>query len=229
MLLDGISVQGSYHDRNQDSFLVKKLNKGFVAVLSDGLGSKKHSQAGARAICESVVEIAEARGSALEEADPIAFVREAYARWKDKLKGYTLSDCYATMLVFLIYAGKGFAIRLGDGFIGFWADGEIRVLYDKKADYFANETDCLTENLLYERLEICDFEISELRGGVMCSDGVGIGNMEEKELMGFTKDFIEGYCEMSREEISADVQSWLSDWPGADDKTLNYFVSERIG
>lgn len=227
MLLGGVSVKGSYHDVNQDSFRVQRLDKGFVAVLSDGLGSKTNSQTGSKAICDSVVELAEEQKEILIEINPEDFAVAAHKRWKEKLSGYNISDCYATMLVFLIYAGRGFAIRLGDGFIGIWADEQLKVLFDRKDGYFANETDCMAENLLCEKLEIYELEISEFHGGIMCSDGVGIGNMQESELSSFTKEFVEGYCDMKAHEVSKDISSWLAGWSGTDDKSLTYFISER--
>lgn len=227
MLLDGVSIRGSYHEVNQDSYGFHLLDKGFIVALSDGLGSKKQSQFGSHALCESAIEIAEDMKDKLIDISPDEFVEKVHEKWKEKLSRYDLTECYATMLIFIIYAGRAFAIRLGDGFIGLWADGQVKVLFDRKEDHFANETDCLTENLLSDKLEIYELDVSELCGGVLCSDGVGIGNMLEKELTGFTKEFIKGYGDMKREDISADIQSWLKDWPGADDKTLAYFISER--
>jgi hypothetical protein len=227
MLLDGVSVKGNYHDINQDGFRVQYLDKGFVSALSDGLGSKKNSQMGSKTICDSVIELAKELKEKLIDISPEDFALSAHGRWKEKLNQYDLTECFATMLVFVIYAGRAFAIRLGDGFIGIWADDQLKVLFDKKDDYFANETDCLTEELLVEKLEIYELEISELHGGVMCSDGVGVGNMTETELSSFTREFVEGYRDMSKEDISEDIRSWLEYWPGADDKTLAYFISER--
>ena len=228
MILEGISVKGSYHDINQDSFRIKRLKKGFVAALSDGLGSKRFSHYGSRAICESAVEAAESCDDELMDIDPVEFVGRVHECWLKMINGYKISDCYATLLVFVIYAVKGFAVRLGDGFIGLWADDQIKILFDKKDDYFANETDCVTENLLYDKMEIYEFEISELRGGVLCSDGIGIGNMAAEDLLSFTRDFVDGYGGMSAEEISGDIRAWLRGWPGSDDKTLTFFIAERI-
>lgn len=227
MLLDGVSIRGNYHEVNQDSYDFHLLDKGFIVALSDGLGSKKQSQFGSHALCESAIEIAEEMKDRLIGISPDHFVEKVHEQWKKKLSQYDLSECYATMLIFMIYAGRAFAVRLGDGFIGIWADGQVKVLFDRKDDCFVNETDCLTENLLSDKLEIYELDISELHGGVLCSDGVGIGSMSEKELTGFTKEFIEGYCDMNKKDISQDIQSWLEDWPGSDDKTLAYFITER--
>lgn len=227
MLLDGVSIRGDYHEVNQDSYNFHLLDKGFIVALSDGLGSKKQSHFGSKALCMSAIEIAEELKDRLIDISPDDFVVKVHELWKEKLSQYDISECYATMLIFIIYYGRALAVRLGDGFIGIWADDQVKVLFDRKDDYFANETDCLTEKLLLEKLETYEIDISELRGGVICSDGVGIGNMLETELSGFTKEFVEGYCDMKKDDISANIKSWLTDWPGADDKTLAYFISER--
>lgn len=227
MLLDGISIQGSYHDHNQDSFKYKKLDKGFVVALSDGLGSKKNSKIGSSSICESAIDISEQLKDSLRTISIEEYIQKVYDSWLEKVWNYEIKECYATMLIFLIYSGRIIAARLGDGFIGIWADNNMKILFDRKEDYFANETDCLTENIDFEKIELYELEVSELHGGVMCSDGVGIGNMTETELSNFTRDFVVGYCGMSQSEVTSDIGEWIRDWPGADDKTLAYFVSER--
>ncbi|MCD7826415.1 MAG: protein phosphatase 2C domain-containing protein [Clostridiaceae bacterium] len=227
MLLDGISVRGVYHEVNQDSFAVQKLEQGFVAVVSDGLGSKKHSQEGSKAVCESTVETAERLGSELRVISPDEFIRQVHALWKKKLSACDLSECYATMLAFVLYDGRAFAVRLGDGFIAVWADEEVCVLVDDKEEYFVNETDCFTESLQTEHLEARELDISDFYGGVICSDGVPIGMMQRSELADFTKEFTDGYGAMAQEEVSADICLWLREWVGSDDKTLVYFLAER--
>lgn len=227
MLIDGVTVKGSYHDLNQDSYKLHILDKGFVAVLSDGLGSKSDSHIGSGTVCECTVEVAQGLGADLGEIEPEEFMKRVYQLWIERLDGYDVNQCMATMLVFVIYAGRAFAARLGDGFIGIWSEQELKVLFDKKTEYFANETDCLKGVLDLDKIEIYETEISELYGVVMCSDGVGIGNMSEDDLSSFTKEFVEGYCDMKTEEISQHIMSWLSDWPGVDDKTLAYYIAER--
>lgn len=227
MLIDGISLKGEYHDINQDSFIVRELSDGFIAVLSDGLGSKINSQYGSKALCESVVSVAEEYGGSLESCDLSAFLEDVHKTWINSLSEYVISSCYATLLAFVVFGNRGVAIRLGDGFIGIWTDNNVKILFDRKEDYFANETDCFTEKLIYEQFEIIEFNTTGFRGGIACSDGIGIGTMLEKELTNFTKDFIDEYCKMPSKKIVEEVKSWLADWPGTDDKTLVFCISER--
>ena len=56
MVYGGVSIVGSYHVENQDSFFVQSLDDGYVLALSDGLGSCTSSKIGSAAICHIVVE-----------------------------------------------------------------------------------------------------------------------------------------------------------------------------
>lgn len=226
MILGGVSVKGSYHQINQDFFIAQRIENGFVVALSDGLGSKKTSQIGSKAICESVVEEAVALKQSLADITPSEFISNVHSRWLEKLLPHTINECYATILALVFYSGRLLALRLGDGFIGFWTNNGVHVLFDRKETYFANETDCLTESFSIDLFEFVEYEISELNGGVMCSDGIAIGEMKENNLKSFTKDFVEGYNTMSVDEINKDIESWVKDWQGIDDKTLAYFISE---
>ena len=225
MLLGGVSIQGSCHGENQDSFRCAMLNHGFVAALSDGLGSRRDSKAGSEAVCASVVEIAGELDGGLAEIDPKKFAGLVHARWLEKLGGRDIAQCYATMLFFVLYEGRAFAARLGDGFIGFWLDGSLHVLFDVKEDRYANETDCLTEELAIGSISVFEKDVMEIHGGVMCSDGIEFAEMTSKELMRFTEAFVEGYQEMRREDVTAHITEWLRNWPGSDDKTLAFFIA----
>ena len=225
MLLDGISIQGSYHGENQDSFRCAMLERGFVAALSDGLGSRRDSKTGSEAACASTVEIASELGVGLAEIEPKKFVRLVHTRWLEKLSGRDISQCYATILFFVFYEGRAFAARLGDGFIGFWLDDSLYVLFDTKEDRYANETDCLTEELAIESVSVFEKDVAEVHGGVMCSDGIEFEEMTCDELMRFTGAFVEGYQGMRQKDVTAHIADWLRDWPGSDDKTLAFFLA----
>lgn len=227
MVLDGVSIKGSYHEINQDSFGSAYLKQGFVVALSDGLGSKKNSQVGSRALCEAVINVAQQNEETLLKIDASSLVHLVYEAWRERLRGYVLSECCATMLFVIVCENRVIAARLGDGFIGVFLDDYVRVLFDRKDDYFANETDCLTDQFYDDKVEIFDVEISDITGGVMCSDGVGIGAQIEQDYSSFTKEFCEGYIDNEKDEISKDINGWLSTWPGVDDKTIAYFLAEK--
>ena len=162
--------------------------------------------------------------------DPKEFTCLVHARWLEKLGGRDIAQCYATMLFFVLYEGRAFAARLGDGFIGFWLDDSLDVLFDAKEDRFANETDCLTEELTIGSISVFEKDVMEVHGGVMCSDGIEFEKMTCSELIRFTEAFVEGYQGMRCEDVTAHIADWLRDWPGSDDKTLAFFIAggERV-
>lgn len=229
MLLNGISIQGGYHEKNQDSFACRNVDGAYVAAVSDGLGSKKTSEIGSRALCESACEIVSGHRYEMEGMTPASFAEMVHQRWLEKMEPHQISDCYATMLLLLVLPGKILATRLGDGFVSVWADGETRVLFDRKEDHFANETDCLTEEFAIEKLECLEMPYTRFHGGILCSDGVEIGNMTDLEIASFTRDFIGEYRSYPEEKLLSEVSGWLKDWTGTDDKTLAFVLTEEQG
>lgn len=224
MISGGISIMGSYHDVNQDSFLSKSYKDGYIMVVSDGMGSKSLSHFGSKCICESVYDVV---SNYTLDLDVISFKDIIYAcheEWKKRLSEYDIKQCYATLLVAVIREKTIKAARLGDGFLAIYTDGKVTCLYDKKENYFANETDCLKENLDREKIEIVEMEYSKFQGAVSCTDGVEIGTMQEDDITGFTQEFVDEYSNKGKNEVIEEIESWLKDWPGMDDKTLAFVM-----
>lgn len=224
MISGGISIIGSYHDVNQDSYLSKPYKDGYIMVVSDGMGSKSLSHFGSKCICESVYDVV---SNYTFDLDVISFKDIIYAcheEWKKRLSNYEIKQCYATLLVAVIRKNKISAARLGDGFLAVYTDGKVTCLYDKKENYFANETDCLKEKLDREKVEIVEIEYSEFQGAVSCTDGVEIGTMQEDDISNFTREFVDEYSNQDRDEVIAEIETWLKDWPGMDDKTLAFVI-----
>jgi hypothetical protein len=224
VIFGGISIMGSYHNVNQDSFLCKPYKDGYIMVVSDGMGSKSLSHLGSKCICECVYDVV---SNYAFDLDVISFKDIIYAcheEWKKRLSDFDIKQCYATLLVAVIRKKTIKAARLGDGFLAIYADGKVTCLYDKKENYFANETDCLKENLDREKIEIVKIEYSKYQGAVSCTDGVEIGTMQEKDIIGFTQEFVDEYSNKEKEEVIEEIESWLEDWTGMDDKTLVFVM-----
>lgn len=226
MITDGVSCQGSYHEINQDSFVCNSVKNGYVLVLSDGMGSKKFSQYGSKAICQILKTEFERENLPLEQLDWISFLKKCHKKWIEEVEEYEITQCYATMLVLLVQDNYLKAARLGDGFLSILADDTIHILMDQKDDYFANETDCLRGIFNEERLEILEIEFDKFSGAVACSDGIEIGVMKQEEISSFTRDFLEEYSKVSAAEGKQNIENWVSMWPGVDDKTIAYIIGE---
>ena len=48
--------------------------------------------------------------------------------------------------------------------------------------------------------------------------------MQESELVGFTRDLVDEYRKGDEESVKNEIESWLIDWPGRDDKTLAFLM-----
>lgn len=224
VIFGGISIMGTYHSINQDSYLSKLYKDGYIIVVSDGMGSKSLSHFGSKCICESVYDVV---SNYTFDLDVISFKDVVYAcheEWRKRLSDYDIKQCYATLLVAVIREKNIKAARLGDGFLAIYADGKVTCLYDKKENYFANETDCLKENLDREKIEMIEIEYSNFQGAVLCTDGVEIGKMQEEDIAGFTQEFVDEYSNKEKVEVLDEIESWLKDWPGTDDKTLAFVM-----
>lgn len=224
MISGGISIMGSYHDVNQDSYLSKPYKEGYIMVVSDGMGSKSLSHFGSKCICESVYDVVSNYTFDLHVISFKDIIYACHEEWKKRLSDYDIKQCYATLLVVVIRENKISAARLGDGFLAIYTDGKVTCLYDKKENYFANETDCLKEELDREKIEIVEVEYSEFQGAVSCTDGVEIGTMQEEDISNFTQEFVDEYSNRDKDTVIAEIESWLKDWPGIDDKTLAFVM-----
>lgn len=226
MILDGLSYKGSYHNINQDSFSIIEKNNTLAVIVSDGLGSLRKSHIGSMCICKSVEEYISSNDfSVLYDNTPIEWITNIYKIWKEKV-GSDIKDCYATFLLTVIIKDKLICIRLGDGFISLLFKDKCKVLFDKKEDYFINETDCFYEDLDLSKIEIYEGNANDLICFLMSTDGFQIGDMSEKVIADFTSEFATGNKGIDREELLKDISDWFSKWEGTDDKTLVYCLGE---
>ncbi len=226
MVTDGLSCKGSYHDVNQDSFICRSAENGYILALSDGMGSKRFSQFGSKAICEVLEQEFETASVSLKQLEWIPFLQKCHKKWLEKINNYDVEQCYATMLVLLVQDNCLKAARLGDGFLSILVDDTDYILVDHKDDYFANETDCLMGEFDEKHLEVLELIFNKFSGAVACSDGIEIGVMSEEEITSFTKEFLCEYAKMPADECRKDVEGWVSSWPGIDDKTIAYMIEE---
>ena len=224
MISGGVSIIGNYHGVNQDYFISKPYKDGHIIVVSDGIGSKSLSHLGSKYICESVYDVISNYAFDLSVISFKDIIYMCHEEWKKRLVDYDLKECYATLLIVLISENFIKAARLGDGFLTIYADDKVSFLYDKKENYFANETDCLKEVLDRDNIEILEMNYLKFQGALVCTDGIEIGRMQEYDLTNFTKEFVDEYSNKSQEEVITEIEPWLVDWPGIDDKTLAFVM-----
>lgn len=225
----GASVRGPLHIKegipNQDAWLAKSFLWGNVIVAADGLGSKKHSDIGAQAICEAVIEIAETerqlRLSTLES--PSIILKKIHQRWLTKLSDYQVNDCCSTCL-FVIQDGSKIQIgQLGDGMVAAMSDTEpFKVLIDDKDDGFSNTTNCLNNKFNPHHWTVKLLKNTQYDRFLICTDGIADDLIFEVQ-EAFCRDVITTHQTMDMYERNKALTLMLNQWPvkgHMDDKTL---------
>lgn len=224
MICGGVSLKGS-HAVNQDSFASRKVRGGYVLAVSDGLGSRAHSQAGSATLCEAACLVAEKFSCAI--TDDENFLSAIHSQWLKILSENNLAveACNATALICVVGEENIWAFRLGDGFICVAAAENVAVLFDAKDDAFVNETECLRTNFDFGKWECRRLPREKFLGVVAATDGVTF-RLDEKNLGDFMGEFCANYRALDLTEIIADVTAWLPTLFGSDDKTLAFLLEE---
>lgn len=215
----GYSLQGSYHEKNQDAYWVGKVSGGYVVALSDGLGSCKYSEVGSRTLCETVHTLADKRNCIIDDAD--GFIRQVEEEWRLSIRYrlYKTEDCSATALFAVVGRNKTWIFRLGDGIIGAKCVDKTIVLYDPKESGIINITDCLGITSSYwEKISI---NTDVLQGIFVCSDGVADDN-DEANLRDLVDGIYAEYGSQTKEEIEEDLAHWVPTLKSSDDKTVAF-------
>ncbi len=82
---------------NQDSWMARRYKWGNVVVVSDGLGSKAHSDHGSKAACLAVFEAAKSYQNT-PDVNIVDILRLIHANWLVKIAPYSSTDCSTTCL-----------------------------------------------------------------------------------------------------------------------------------
>lgn len=223
----GCSVRGPRHRRksqpNQDAWKARAYSWGNVLAVSDGLGSKPHSDIGSKAACNAVISAARhfaAHPLARIEAIPPLI----HSLWQIFLGPYYTRDCCATCLFAMQISDRIILGRLGDGLIAALGDQIASVIMtDEKEESFSNITYCLSEKFRGELWEIRELQASLYPRIMICTDGV-------------SDDLYEDHRESFSEEVFrngnnlAELRRQLVEWPRpkhSDDKTIACLVNDE--
>lgn len=223
----GGSVIGPLHVKagtpNQDSWMARRFKWGNVVVVSDGLGSKAHSDHGSKVACLAVIQAAKTCQS-IPSARIADILRLIHANWLLKIAPYSPSDCSATCL-FAIQAKEIVTLgRLGDGMIVALGDsmGGSIILSDYKQNSFSNYTDSLQQEFKAAQWEIATVDAADCSSVVLCTDGISDDLLPQKR-MEFARELSSTYASVASGKRNRDLKRWLNRWPvpgHTDDKTI---------
>ena len=210
--------------------MVRKYKLGNI-IVSDGLGSKSHSDHGSKIACLAVFEAAKSYQEN-PDANIIDILRLIHANWLVKIAPFTPSQCSATCLFAMHHQGIVTLGRLGDGMIVAFGEveGSDLILSDNKQDSFSNYTDSLQEEFRPNQWEIMTIKSAECNAIVLCTDGISDDLLPEKQIM-FAQEVYTTYSDLKSEERIQDLKRWLNDWPvpgHTDDKTIACLFKKGI-
>jgi len=223
----GASVIGPLHVKagipNQDSWMARRYKWGNVVVVSDGLGSKAHSDQGSEAACLAVFEAAKSFQST-PDANIVDILRLIHANWLVKIAPYPSSECSATCLFAIQIEGTITLGRIGDGMIVAIGktDQSHLILSDNKQDSFSNYTNSLQQEFKPDQWETATIENASCNAVVLCTDGISDDLLPEK-VIGFAKEFVNEYAFMKSHKRAFKIRNMLKAWPvpgHSDDKTI---------
>jgi len=230
----GASVIGPLHVKtripNQDSWMARRYKWGNVVVVSDGLGSKAHSDHGSKAACLAVFEAAKSYQNT-PNANLVDILRLIHANWLVKIAPYSSTDCSATCL-FAIQIEEIITLgRLGDGMIVALEETSENhfILSDNKQDSFSNCTNCLQQEFKPEQWDTATIESAKCNAVVLCTDGISDDLLPEKQIE-FISEFVGEYAGMEQKKRRIDIQHMLNEWPvpkHSDDKTIACLSKKR--
>jgi len=221
----GVSEIGPLHIKenipNQDSFIVKKYSWGIVAVVCDGLGSKKYSHIGSKALVNAITKAAQLFDF---EKDINLFEPLVSSLWDINIFPYTRDETSTTLLFSIVKNNKVYIGRVGDGAIAIF--GKESILLEEEKNIFTNYTTPFGRD---KKIQWYIFDDNEIDSIVLCSDGIS-EDLKKDKFLDFFKSYIDNYRNIQAIRRTYDIKKWLKNWPvkgHSDDKTIVALTKEK--
>lgn len=179
------TVKGLLHKKenacNQDSYIVKRYRFGTILVVSDGMGSHRHSDVGSKAVCKAVCK-AITIWNDKQCSDIRLLIPLIHAIWGIEIQPFSRNECGATCLfAFIDLKGKMHIGQLGDGDIHIYID-DFYEIFKSKADDFSNLTVGINSIKSFEDWNIKTYNIEDQEIKIcMMTDGISETLIQEKK------------------------------------------------
>lgn len=219
----GYSAKGKNHIRNkmpnQDSYLVVNKSEYTLAVVCDGLGSKKHSKTASKRLCKIIAKEVN-QGLKSKKLNPIGLVETVQKKFKKKIWPFNLSNCDTTCLFSLISQSSILMFQTGDGLNALVSDNELIKCEVEEKD-FTNETIAFGKSKRNNwKFKMIKKEENKSYKLLLCTDGLSEDIIEDStvELINTLVDNISG-----KYNDNQFIKDTIDNWPnkyGGDDKTM---------
>ena len=136
-----------------------------IGVVSDGMGSAKHSEIGSQLAVEVAISELKRESWLYSPKDEkhtqkifksiLEVVRAKLKNWAD-INGYSVQDLACTLLAFIATPQWLAAMQIGDGFVVVRSKGgDYQLLFKPDKGEFANETTPLTSSDALREMQVC--------------------------------------------------------------------------
>lgn len=221
-LLHGASVIGPGHivsgQTNQDSLLIRHWTDSWLAVVSDGMGSRPHADIGSQCACSAVLAAVKSLSFDVSDKDFIHFI---YKEWLRLLGDIRADTAVATCLVaWGLASGETRLFQLGDGAV-IYDGSDSGVLASRDNAAFGNETTGLGVSRKYSDWRCRTVLLStEHHAIALLTDGI---SDDVSDSAGFLEDTALELRTKGRRYGKRWIQKQLEEWPTpahSDDKTM---------
>ncbi|MBQ6106806.1 MAG: protein phosphatase 2C domain-containing protein [Thermoguttaceae bacterium] len=176
------AVQGRGHVKAgtpcQDKVCTYTGNGVSVIALADGAGSARLSHFGAQRVTQFVCEeFSDHFDDWFQEPDGVLVKKQLVQKILEQLTDLRqelnceLRDLASTLLVVAAKEDCFLLIHIGDGVIGYWRDGELKVASHPENGEFANITFFTTSSNAISTMKIAKGNLGNIAGFVLMSDG----------------------------------------------------------
>ena len=210
----GATVRGKFHKNsklpNQDHFLIDNRKHYTLAVVCDGLGSKKYSQHASKKLCKIIKKEVRYRFKH-NNLNPYETIESIQKKYIKKLWPFNLTNADTTCL-FVIVSNKSILMcQIGDGLIA--SKGDKIITPEIKEKDFTNETRSFGKSKKKDwNLKMITKEENQSYKLILCTDGIA-----EDIIIDSLGDFVEEVSKLKN------LKTILKEWPNVysnDDKTI---------
>jgi serine/threonine protein phosphatase PrpC len=219
------SVRGPGHIRNnlpnQDSAFVGFIGKYLLVMVCDGLGSHKHSEFGAKILCQIFPNCFK-EWSKVKPHNFDDFLRLLQSKWLMHVRKFGVDSCGCTcQFAMLNSKGKGWVAQLGDGMTLIRHNKQITKFTEPK-EGFVNETMAMSDSYILPYWRTSKIDLSNQGDRLLImTDGISediLPQSEDKFISIFDMFFIQ-----SKRAGQKKLTKELINWPTphhTDDKTI---------
>lgn len=219
----GASIRGKMHIQNklpnQDAFLVDNSKYYTLAVVCDGLGSKKHSRVASHRLCK-IIKREVHKKFKKRALEPYALVTSIQTKYKKRIWPFNLTNCDTTCLFSLISSTSIMLFQLGDGLNAIVCDENIIKCETTEKD-FTNETRAFGKSKKSDwNFKVIKKEANKKYELILCTDGISEDIIDDTSV-----EFVHTVsCKVNgRNKNNPVLNEILNSWPNKysnDDKTI---------